>query len=104
VSAWKKWLLGAAALAVNVAVSAISGYSAALSVPVQSQFAVLDVEALAKRVDVNSPSYKDDAKKLAERTSEVTQRLVEANILVLDKAHVLGVPEDAIIRIDSNAP
>lgn len=79
---------------------ALSGYIAALKTPSLSNVAVLDFEALAKTVDPNDPNAHMRAAEVAERTKEITARLTDAGMVVIDRANVIAAPEGAIIHVE----
>ena len=65
-----------------------------------AQFAVIDVDELTMRIDPNDPQRVEKAEQLAARARVVTESLVQNGIVVLDRARVLGAPENAVVRID----
>ena len=79
---------------------AVAGFYAAVKTPSVSNIAVLDIDALAASIDPNDRNYAPKAQELSDRTKEVTDQLTAAGMVVLDRAHVVSAPEEAIIHVD----
>lgn len=78
---------------------ALAGYYAALTTPVSASVAVLDIEAMARGVDPKSPDYAAKVAEVTRQAKAMTDKLVASGLVVLDRAQVVGAPEEAIIRV-----
>jgi len=80
---------------------AFAGFYAAVKTPAVSNIAVLDIDALASSIDPSDKNYIAKAQELSDRTKLVTDQLTAAGMVVLDRAHVVSAPEEAIIHVDA---
>jgi len=79
---------------------ALSGYYAAVSTPVASPIAVVDIEAMANGIDAKAPDYIKRMQEVSAQAKVITQRLTANGVIVLDRASVVGAPEESIVRVD----
>lgn len=78
-----------------------AGYYVALTTPVASPIAVIDIEGMASRLDTNAPDYQQRMVAISNQARAMTQRLTASGVIVLDRAQVIGAPEEAILRVDT---
>ena len=81
---------------------ALSGYYAAVSTPVASPIAVIDIEAMANGIDTKSPDYMRRMQEVSAQAKVLTQRLTANGVIVLDRAAVIGAPDESIVRVDAS--
>ena len=81
----------------------ITGYYAALSVPVPTPIAVLDIDALAGSIDSTAPDFKLRMQAVSDAAKATTQRLADGGVVVIDRANVIAAPPQSVIRISAPA-
>lgn len=81
-----------------------AGYYAALSTPMPAQIAVVDVEALARGIDPRAPDYRARMHQVTMHTKMMTDLLTSNGVVVLDRAQVLGAPDDAVVSSGAEVP
>ncbi len=85
---------------VSAVTGGLSGYYAALTTPVATPIAVVDIEAMASGIDSKSPDALKRMQEVSDQAKLLTQKLTESGVIVLDRANVIGAPEQAVIRVE----
>lgn len=80
---------------------ALGGYFAASFSPVQSQLAIVDVQAVIKRaVEKNQAKTAEDAQALTAKIKASTDGLVKQGIVIIDAQSIVSAPDEAYVTIE----
>lgn len=68
-------------------------YKKAISAPISFPLIIFDVSSYVKRIDINDPNYKEQAKIYGEMAKTQIQMLKKQGFIVLDSNSILDAPE-----------